>query len=161
MHPHLNPSPLAGEGDLAKLSGERGIREGRIPTHHELLERAKWMRANPTPAEQRLWSMLHNKRMPSFKFKRQMVIAPYIVDFVCLERRLIIEADGSQHAESEHDRRRDAFLRGEGFEVLRFWNTDILGNANDVFDAIAAALATPHPARLTASRPSPARGEGL
>ncbi len=157
----FNPSPLAGEGDSAKLSGERGIREGRLPIHHELLERAKWMRANPTPAEERLWSMLRNKRMPSFKFKRQMVIAPYIVDFVCLERRLIIEADGSQHAESAYDMRRDAFFRGEGFEVLRFWNNDILSNAGGVFEAIVAALSTPHPARLTASRPSPAGGEGL
>ena len=97
-----------------------------------------------------------------FKFRRQMIIPPYSADFVCLERRLIIEADGSHHADSAYDVRRDAFLRGEGFEVLRFWNNDILENAGGVFEAIVAALQpTPHPARLTASRPSPAGGEGL
>jgi very-short-patch-repair endonuclease len=120
------------------------------------------MRSNPTDAEKRLWSMLRDKRMPVFKFRRQMVIAPYIVDFVCLERRLIIEADGSQHAESAYDVRRDAFLRREGFDVLRFWNNEILGSAGGIFDAIFAALTTPHPP--TAARrapPSPARGEGL
>ena len=120
------------------------------------------MRANPTDAERRLWSMLRDKRMSVFKFKRQMIIAPYIVDFVCLERRLIVEADGSQHANSDYDRRRDAFLRCEGFDVLRFWNDDILGSASGVFDTIYAALGPPHPP--TAARrvpPSPARGEGL
>ncbi len=120
------------------------------------------MRSNPTEAEKRLWSMLRDKRMPVFKFKRQTVIAPFIVDFVCLERRLVVEADGSQHADSAYDIRRDAFLRDQGFDVLRFWNNDILGNASGVFDAIFAALTTPHPP--TAARrapPSPARGEGL
>ena len=84
------------------------------------------MRRNPTPAERHLWSMLRDRRMPAFKFKRQFVIDPYIVDFVCFERRLIVESDGSQHADSEHDRRRDDFLRGQGFHILRFWNNDVL-----------------------------------
>ena len=61
------------------------------------------MRADPTPAERRLWSMLRNRRMPAAKFRRQHVIAPYIVDFACIERWLIIEADGGQHADSESD----------------------------------------------------------
>ncbi len=120
------------------------------------------MRANPTDAERRLWSMLRDSRMPVFKFRRQLVIDPYIVDFACLERRLIIEADGGQHADSDYDSRRDAFLAREGFSVLRFWNNDVLTNPAGVFDAVFAALATPHPP--TASRrvpPSPARGEGL
>jgi very-short-patch-repair endonuclease len=119
------------------------------------------MRANPTPAEERLWTMLRDRRLAAFKFRRQMVIAPYIADFVCLERRLIIEADGSQHADSDHDMRRDAFLCGQQFAVLRFWNKDVLENGQGVFEAILAALSTPHPARLTASRPSPAGGEGF
>jgi very-short-patch-repair endonuclease len=90
-----------------------------------------------------------------------MVIPPYIVDFVCLERRLIIEADGSQHAESDDDARRDAFLRAQKFAVLRFWNKDILGNASGVFDAIHATLCPPHPSAASRLPPSPARGEGL
>ena len=147
-----NPSPLVGEGRLSEA--ERG--EGST-----LSGRAKHIRTNPTDAERRLWTMLRDRRLASFKFRRQLVIPPYIVDFVCLEQRLIVEADGSQHADSEYDARRDAFLRAEGFEVLRFWNNDILGNAQGVFEAIDAALKTPHPARLSASRPSLARGEGF
>ena len=103
------------------------------------------MRANPTPAERRLWSMLRDRRLPSFKFKRQHVIAPYIVDFACLERSLIIEADGGQHSENESDRRRDAYLRSRGFRVLRFWNNDVLENTSGVFELICAELHTPHP----------------
>jgi very-short-patch-repair endonuclease len=120
------------------------------------------VRLNPTEAEKRLWSMLGNRRMPAFKFKRQFVIDPYIVDFICFERRLIIEADGSQHAESEYDNRRDAFLRSQGFSVLRFWNNDLLENAGGVFDAIYAELTSPHPPKPAAwVPPSPTRGEGL
>ncbi|MFL6749467.1 MAG: endonuclease domain-containing protein [Sphingomicrobium sp.] len=120
------------------------------------------MRKKPTDAERRLWSMLRDRRMPVFKFKRQFVIDPYIVDFVCFERRLIVEADGSQHAESEYDARRDVFLCAKGFVVLRFWNNDVLENPGSVFDAIHSALATPHPP-TAAQRvpPSPTRGEGL
>ena len=106
--------------------------------------------------------MLRDRRMPSFKFKRQHIIAPYIVDFACLERSLIIEADGGQHAESVSDRRRDVYLRNRGFRVLRFWNNDVLDNPGGVFDAIAEALPTPHPP--TAAQwvpPSPLTGEGL
>jgi very-short-patch-repair endonuclease len=153
----ISPSPLAGEGG-ARAAGVGG--RGGVPTRQDLLARAKWMRANPTEAEKRLWSMLRNKRFTGFKFKRQMVIAPYIVDFVCLERRLILEADGSQHAESDYDARRDAFLRAEGFVLLRFWNNDILRNTSAVFDAIHAALCPPHPSATAWLPPSPARGEG-
>ena len=106
--------------------------------------------------------MLRDSRMPIFKFRRQFVVEPYIVDLACLERRLIIETDGGQHAENAYDVRRDAFLARNGFSVLRFWNNDVLTNPAGVFDAIYAALATPHPP--TASPrvpPSPARGAGL
>ena len=153
-----SPSPLAGEG------GARSAKpSGRVREQHRLLQqRAREMRRSPTDAERRLWSMLRDRRMPAFKFKRQFVIDPYIVDFVCFERRLIVEADGSQHAESEYDQRRDRFLRSEGFSVLRFWNNDVLQNSASVFDAIFVALTTPHPPKPSAwAPPSPARGEGL
>ena len=127
-----------------------------------LRDRAREMRANPTPAERRLWSMLRHRRMPSFKFKRQHVIGPYIVDFVCLELSLIIEADGGQHADSISDQQRDAHLTRKGFWVLRFWNNDVLQNPSGVFETIAAALHTPHPpTALQWVPPSPLRGEGL
>ena len=120
------------------------------------------MRANPTPAERRLWIMLRDRRMPSVKFRRQHVIAPYIVDFACLERSVIIEADGGQHSENTSDPRRDAYLHRLGFRVLRFWNNEVLENSAGVFELIHAELHTPHPP--TAAQwvpPSPRRGEGL
>ena len=135
---------------------------GSSPGLLALKERAKWMRAHPTEAEKRLWTMLRDRRLGALKFKGQQIIYPYIVDFVCLSRRLIIEADGPQHADSKYDDRRDAFLTDERFRVVRFWNSDVLSNAAGVFDAISLALTSPHPP--TASRrvpPSPARGEGL
>jgi very-short-patch-repair endonuclease len=119
------------------------------------------MRANPTPAERQLWSMLRDHRMPCSKFRRQHVIAPYIVDFVSLERWLIVEADGSQHADNLSDRRRDAHLRRLGFRVLRFWNNEVLENPSGVFDMIYAELHTPHPPTAAQwAPPSPLPGEG-
>ena len=112
------------------------------------------MCANPTPAERRLWAMLRDRRMRSFKFKRQHVIAPYIVDFACLEGLLIIEADGGQHNENAHDAMRDRWLTSQGWRVIRFWNTDILTNEEGVLSAVLASL-PPLP------NPSPTRGEGL
>jgi very-short-patch-repair endonuclease len=106
--------------------------------------------------------MLRDRRMPVAKFRRQHVIAPYIVDFACLERSLIIEADGGQHADSKSDQQRDDYLRRRGFCVLRFWNNDVLENPGGVFKAICAALHTPHPP--TAAQwvpPTPLTGEGL
>src|SRR5438477_12320263 len=137
--PVPSPSPRAGEEGTrsAQPSGRvRGVRkEGAgAPTNdkrqraRELRDRARDMRANPTPAERRLWSMLRHRRMPPAKFRRQHVIVPYIVDFACLERLLIIEADGSQHADSVSDTRRDSYLSRLGFRILRFWNNDVLEN---------------------------------
>jgi very-short-patch-repair endonuclease len=99
--------------------------------------------------------------MPSAKFRRQHVIDPYIVDFACIEHALVIEADGSQHADNRSDVRRDAFLSGRGFRVLRFWNNDVLENAAGVFDMIAAALHTPHPPTAAQRVPPSPKGEGL
>ena len=132
------------------------------PTYAELLFRAQWMRRNPTEAEKRLWTMLRNRRLEAFKFKRQRVIAPYIVDFMCSTARLIIEADGSQHADNKDDERRDTFLAHAGFRVLRFWNNDVLNNSAGVFDAIFAALTCPHPPTAAPwAPPSPLSGRGV
>ena len=106
--------------------------------------------------------MVRDRRLAAFKFKRQQIIFPYIVDFICLSRRLIIEADGSQHADSRYDHRRDAFLAGERFTILRFWNSDVLKNPAGVFDLLSHALTSPHlPTASRRAPPSPARGEGL
>ena len=87
---------------------------------------ARSMRSAPTEAEQRLWGALRNRRLDRLKFRRQVPIGPYIADFVCMEAKLIVELDGSQHAESTRDRARDAELEQRGFRVLRFWNDDVM-----------------------------------
>jgi very-short-patch-repair endonuclease len=112
------------------------------------------MRSNQTDAEERLWQILRAKRLAAYKFKRQLVIDDYIVDFACLQRRLIVEADGGQHAESARDGRRDAHLNAQGFRVLRFWNNDVFENEEGVLTSIFDALQSPLP------NPSPAEGRG-
>lgn len=98
------------------------------------------MRHEPTEAEAKLWQLLRNRRFAQFKFRRQLPIGNYIVDFVCLSHKLIIEADGSQHAESPHDLTRDAYLRGQNFRLLRIWNNLILATPDDVAETVWAAL---------------------
>lgn len=105
------------------------------------MSRARELRKNLTEAEKRLWSVLRYEQM-GVRFRRQVPIGPYIVDFACFDRGLIIEADGGQHADSAHDARRDAWLISQGFTVLRFWNNDILTNVEGVRHQIAAALDT-------------------
>ena len=111
---------------------------------------AKKMRREPTDAERALWSILRNRQFGDWKFRRQVPIGPYIADFLCYEARLIIEADGGQHASSPYDANRDAWLKHEGFAILRFWNNDLLTNAEGVASTILTTLNT-----------SPSRGEGI
>ena len=101
---------------------------------------AKAMRSNSTDAERRLWSTLRAGRFDGFKFKRQVPVDGYILDFVCFEAKLIIEADGSQHLESERDQTRDQHFAAAGYRILRFWNTDILTNIDGVGRMMAEAL---------------------
>jgi very-short-patch-repair endonuclease len=124
---------------------------------------AKTLRAKATDAEIKLWRLLRSRRLASMKFRRQVPLGPWIVDFVSFEYRLIIEADGSQHAESEDDRRRDYDLSERGFRVLRFWNNDILLRPQSVMEMIIDAVArSPSPgcAPDGAHPPSPTGGEG-
>jgi very-short-patch-repair endonuclease len=127
----------------------------------ETLAKAQRLRRDMTDAERKLWSALRNRQLEGAKFRKQQPIGPFIVDFVCQEHRLVVEADGGQHAESSADLRRTAFLESKGYRVLRFWNTDILTNLNGVADVIATELRTPHPARASRESPSPSRGEGF
>lgn len=102
--------------------------------------RARALRRDSTEAEKALWRLLRHRQLQDVKFRRQQVLGPYIVDFICLSHRLVIEADGSQHADSAADQRRDAWLAANGFRVLRLWNNEILGNPEGVLEVIAAAL---------------------
>ncbi len=102
--------------------------------------RAKSLRSNMTDAERRLWYFLRAHRFKGTKFKRQAMIGKFIVDFVCFEKHLIIEVDGSQHADNEADRLRTRWLEEEGFRVLRFWNNEVLKNTGGVLDSIMVAI---------------------
>ncbi|WP_262408021.1 endonuclease domain-containing protein [Sphingopyxis sp. OPL5] len=106
-----------------------------------MLERARDMRSHPTDAERRLWSVLRAKRLAELRWRRQVIIDDlYIADFVCFEHRLIVEADGGQHAENAYDAGRDAYLGAQGFRILRFWNNDVLNNSDGVAEAILHAI---------------------
>ncbi len=100
-----------------------------------------------------MWQILRAERFAGYKFRRQLPIDGYIVDFACLRHRLIVEADGGQHAERPRDTVRDIYLEAQGFRVLRFWNDDIFNNEEGVLTSILNALQTPLP------NPSPAEGE--
>ena len=104
------------------------------------------LRSNMTDAEQLLWRHLRRGQLDGFKFRRQHPFGNYILDFVCLEAKLIIEVDGGQHvANEEEDAKRSAVLNKAGFRVLRFWNHEVMGELEAVLDAIWNALHTPSP----------------
>lgn len=119
------------------------------------LKRARELRKNMTDAEQLLWKQLRAHRLAGYKFKRQQPIGLYIVDFVCFAANCIVEADGGQHLErAEYDARRDAWLKSQGFTVLRFWNHDILTNTEGVLETIVAVC------RANAPSPQPLSHQG-
>ena len=120
----------------------------------QILGNAKALRSSQTDAEQRLWYHLRAHRFMGLKFKRQKPIGRYIVDFVCVERRLIIELDGGQHAEQvTYDQQRDAWLRSQGYTVLRFWNNDVMQELEGVLEQIRGVVAL-------SPGPSPTSGRG-
>ena len=110
-------------------------------------EYGRALRREQTDAERRLWLALGDRRLAGVKFRRQHPIGAWIVDFVCLERKLIVELDGGQHTE---------FLVRHGYRVLRFWNNEALANWPGVLQRIVEALG----GRRPSPRPSPQRGEG-
>ena len=106
-----------------------------------LRQYAKSLRSNQTDAENRIWYHLRAKRLNGHKFRCQHPIGCYIVDFVCLRLKLIIELDGSQHMEQEeYDETRTAFLKQQGYKVLRFYNTDVLSNTDGVLSVILSEI---------------------
>jgi very-short-patch-repair endonuclease len=118
----------------------------------ELTPVARRLRSELTEAEKHLWHVLRYKSL-GVKFRRQAVIGRYIVDFVCFERRLIVEVDGGQHCQNQKDILRDEWLKSQGFTVLRFWNNEVLGNLDGVFQRIEEYLEFPLPS-------PPHKGEG-
>ena len=104
-------------------------------------QHARSLRTNATDAERILWRRLRRRQLAGFKFRRQHQVGLYICDFVCLEARLVVELDGSQHAENQaYDARRDHFLASAGFKVLRFWNNEVMARTEDVLETIYSSL---------------------
>jgi len=104
-------------------------------------ERARELRHGDNLAEGKLWSELKDRRLGGYKFVRQHPIGPYFADFACREKRLVVELDGSQHAETARDRRRDAFMQQAGWSVIRFWSHEARSRTRSVCETILAALA--------------------
>ncbi|WP_234682385.1 endonuclease domain-containing protein [Bradyrhizobium monzae] len=115
------------------------------PSHRSvskhLRQFAKNMRHKPTDAEAAMWRLLRHRQLSAFKFRRQVPFKTYILDFVCFDKRLVIEIDGSQHAESHRDAARDAAISAEGFSIARYWNNDVLQQPASVLEDILAKLA--------------------
>jgi very-short-patch-repair endonuclease len=126
-----------------------------------MLTRARQLRREMTPQERILWSHLRGRRFEGLKFRKQMWLAGYIADFACPEARLVVEADGSQHADNaEYDGARERAFATLGWRTLRFWNNEINENLEGVLTVISNALPSPsHPASRAAC-PSPLQGEG-
>ena len=141
MNKHTNnssPPPLWGRSDRA------AIREGGNASAHRAVRpmlrmRAKTLRREMTEAEQRLWNALRAHRLEGLSFRRQVPFGAFIADFVCHERRIVIEVDGGQHADSKRDLWRDRRFNAKGYRVLRFWNTDVLQNLSGVLQTIVEA----------------------
>ena len=112
----------------------------------DLKHRARRLRRQQTDAERELWSRLRGREVGGAKFRRQHAIGRYIVDFCCPERQLVVELDGGQHlVQEKSDLRRTAFLLRRGYRMLRFWDNDVLLNADVVMEEIARAVEDPHP----------------
>ena len=143
--------PLAGGG--------QGVGEAAMKPRHSLAANARDLRNKGTDAERLLWRYLRNSQIEGIKFRRQQPVEDYIVDFLSFSPKLVIELDGSQHADSQHyDEHRDACLRMNGFKVLRFWNNEIFENIEGVLEVIRRHLievTSPTP------QPPPAKGGGV
>jgi very-short-patch-repair endonuclease len=124
-------SPLMGEVGARSAAGE-----GALPKK----DFARKLRTRMTDAETKLWQELRAKRFENYKFRRQAPIGKYIADFVCYERKLIVEVDGSQHRDSQHDSVRGLWLGEQGYRVLRLWNRDVLKDMNGALLSILDAL---------------------
>ena len=113
---------------------------------------ARSLRHGQTDAERKLWSVLRSRRFSGYKFRRQHPVGPYITDFCCPQKGLVVELDGGQHAgQIQRDIRRTHFLESQGYRVLRFWDNDVLKEPHSVFEVILRTLKSP---RFGSSPPS-------
>src|SRR5947209_844696 len=110
----------------------RGKNERRV-------NRARSLRRALTPTESKLWSKLRDRQLDGFKFVRQEPVGTHYADFVCRERRLVVEVDGGQHADRAADRQRDSDLSALGYRVIRIWNNEVMGNLDGVLEVLLIA----------------------
>ena len=103
-------------------------------------DRARDLRDGDNHAEGRLWLELKDRRLGGHKFVRQFPIGPYFADFLCRKGKLVVELDGSQHADSAYDARRDQYMNTAGYSVLRFWSHDVLSQNDEVLETVLAVL---------------------
>ncbi|MBY0520316.1 MAG: endonuclease domain-containing protein [Sphingomonas sp.] len=155
------PLPTGERAGAHCAPGEGPPRRGKTPAI--FLDRSRALRRDATEAEALLWSRLRAGRMQGWKFRRQVPIGPYIADFICSKAKLVLELDGSQHADQvAYDTRRTAFLVAQGYRVRRFWNNDVLHRIDSVLTAILAALDEPPLPGASRLSLSPAgRGENM
>ncbi len=107
----------------------------------DIRQKAKQLRSNSTDAERNLWAHIRNRRLEGWKFRRQLPVGRFIVDFACAELRIIVEIDGGQHAEQIiYDLNRTKILQSKGYKVVRFWNNEVLGNIEGVLEALTLTL---------------------
>ena len=113
----------------------------KMKTHPIQQKRVHQLRRHQTKAEQKLWAHLRAHQIDGVKFRRQQPIGPFIVDFCSKEHRLVIELDGGHHmTQVDEDRSRSSFLQREGFSIIRFWNSEVLGNIDGVIAQIEQVL---------------------
>jgi very-short-patch-repair endonuclease len=136
-----------GEGGASRSEATGEGFAPQAPSHRPVVKRirnfAKKMRREPTDAELAMWRLLRDRRLSQYKFRRQVPFQKFILDFVCFEKRLIIEIDGSQHASSTRDEAGDAVLIAEGFRIERYWNNDVLQQPSAVLEDIFTKFAKP------------------
>jgi very-short-patch-repair endonuclease len=146
------PGEGRGEGCIFLTGNLRRPHDRAMPFKRDhsrkLLRFAREMRREPTDAEKRLWRVLRDRRLGGFKFRRQVPVAGYVLDFYCMRAGVVVEADGGQHLDAEQvacDRRREAALAGLGIRVVRFPDHEILKDPDAVSEAIYAVLAGEEP----------------
>lgn len=106
---------------------------------NNLKQNARYLRKNMTDQERKLWQLLRNRQFHGYRFLRQFIIDDYIVDFVCCEKKLIIEIDGGQHNEMQnirYDKKRTEYLESKGYKIIRFWNNEIDNNIDGVYQKL-------------------------
>jgi very-short-patch-repair endonuclease len=124
------------------------------PILRKISPRAATLRRDMTKAELRLWFALRDRRLDGLKFRRQATLGPFVVDFLCVQARLIVEIDGGQRG-PEADAHRDGYIAAKGYSIIRFWNNEVFENFDGVLVVIRAT------ATQTLTQPSPAGGRGL